>query len=643
MPDPVLKPRRKKIPDKVLCWEFFHCNKTACPVYLTGNLKCWLISETLCRERTQGKFLEKIELCLGCRVFHMNMDVPSMKETIKVVSRQFRHFRRMVEERDKELENMSLEMALGLSEVFEALKKISSGDPSVRMHDNSGIELISKLKRMVNMTAGEIGEIVDLSHEFAIGLAEHFEVLHRVSRGDLETRVSGGSKVELLESLKEVTNETIENISREIGKRVRAEKSLQQEKGIIDSAINSMPCIFCLMDGILRLVRWNRNFESVTGYSAEEMRKMQPVDFVDKDDKKEVEEKLREVAVKGQTTAEIYLLAKDGVRIPYMLTFLRFSSGAMNYFVMIGIDITDKKLTENMLREKEGRESLILSSLPIAFYTMQPPAFFGTIWVSAQIDRITGFLPEAFVKDPLLRLSRIHPDDRERVIKKFQSIGDEGNVIIEYRWQCADGSYNWFCDQAGLILDDKGRPREIVGALVDITERKHTEEALRILSLADELTHLYNRRGFFTFADQQLKIANRMKKKILLLFADLDDLKWINDNFGHHEGDHALTEFAGILRKTFRESDFIARIGGDEFVVLAVETEDANAETLTARLVDSLRTYNQNRTHDYPLSVSIGVSRYDPEAPCSIKELLAKADRLMYKQKKEKANFAGTD
>lgn len=582
-------------------------------------------------------------MCLGCKVFQMNMDVPAMRETIKVINKQFRQFRKMVEERDSELESMSLELALSLSEVFEALKKISSGDPTVRMQENSGIELISKLKHMVNMTAGEIGEIVDQSHEFAIGLAEHFDVLHRVSKGDLNTRVYGGSQVELLESLREVTNDTIENISREIVKRVMAEEDLKKEKGIIDSAINSMPCIFCLLDENVRFIRWNSNFGIVTGYSAEEIVQMHPADFFDKDDKKQVEQKIHEVLVKGQSTAEAYLSSKDGKKTPYLFTVLRFSSSNLNYFVMIGIDITDKKFTENILREKEEREALMLSYLPIAFYTKQPQGSFGAIWVSEQIDRITGFFPEDFIKDPLFWISKIHPDDHDHVMEEFQSICNKSTVVTEYRWKCADGSYNWFHDQAVLILNEKGEPFEIVGALVDITERKRTEEALRMLSLADELTGLYNRRGLFTFADQHLKIANRMKKKILLLFADLDDLKWINDNFGHHEGDVALIEVADILKKTFRESDFIARIGGDEFVVLAVETEETNAELLTARLLESLRAYNAKKKHGYNLSISIGISKYDPEIPCSIKELLDKADRNMYKQKKEKSSIANSN
>ena len=142
----------------------------------------------------------------------------------------FRQFRKTAEDLDKELENISMELAISLSEVFEALKKISSGDPEVRISEESEFEIISKLKYMVNLTAKDIGEMVDQSHEFAMGLAEHFDVLHKVSKGDLNVRVSGKSEVELLESLKNVTNETIESIDREISDRKIAEVKLSKSE-----------------------------------------------------------------------------------------------------------------------------------------------------------------------------------------------------------------------------------------------------------------------------------------------------------------------------------------------------------------------------------------------------------------------------
>jgi diguanylate cyclase (GGDEF)-like protein len=160
------------------------------------------------------------------------------------------------------------------------------------------------------------------------------------------------------------------------------------------------------------------------------------------------------------------------------------------------------------------------------------------------------------------------------------------------------------------------------------------EEALLALSLTDELTGLCNRRRFFVLTEQCLKVAVRTKKRPLLLFIDMDDLKWINDHYGHHEGDQALIGLASILKKTFRESDIIARIGGDEFVVL-LESTDENSEIIITRLHENVRDYNAKRPQ-HILSISVGTAHFDPEHPISIDELLAKADALMYAEKRRR-------
>jgi hypothetical protein len=216
------------MPKKVKCWEFFECTEKECAVYKSKELNCWLISGTHCRNEIQGKFLEKMEMCLQCEPFKANIDIDSMEDTLKVMNEQFAEFRRMVDERDRELEGISMELSVALSEVFEALKKISSGDPDVRIPESSQLELITKLKHSVNLTAESLAEIVDLSHEFATGLAEHFEVLHRVSRGDLTARVYGTSQVELLEALKKLTNQMIQSVSSEMTKRKWTEEQLQR-------------------------------------------------------------------------------------------------------------------------------------------------------------------------------------------------------------------------------------------------------------------------------------------------------------------------------------------------------------------------------------------------------------------------------
>src|SRR4030066_606833 len=212
----------------VKCWEVFTCAEKECPAYKIIETKGWLISGTHCRQDIQGKFLEKLEMCLDCVVFEANMDIVAMRDTLVIVNKQFKDFRMTITERDEELETTSMELALCLSETFEALNKIASGDPRVRISEDSGHELIAKLKQTVNKTAEGIETVVNQSHEFAIGLAEHFDVLNRVSKGEISARISESSQDELLKALGRITNHMIESVSREITERKRAEEEIRR-------------------------------------------------------------------------------------------------------------------------------------------------------------------------------------------------------------------------------------------------------------------------------------------------------------------------------------------------------------------------------------------------------------------------------
>ena len=166
--------------------------------------------------------------------------------------------------------------------------------------------------------------------------------------------------------------------------------------------------------------------------------------------------------------------------------------------------------------------------------------------------------------------------------------------------------------------------------------RMSTEDKLREMSLEDELTGLYNRRGFLTLAEQQIRVAHRSRKVMTLLYADLDDLKTVNDTYGHEEGDAALAAFARVLREAFRESDIIARLGGDEFLVLAVDAGDNKTDALLSRLRDKIRQANARKGRPYRLSVSLGTARYDPAGSSSVQDLIALADKRMYEHKAAK-------
>lgn len=176
---------------------------------------------------------------------------------------------------------------------------------------------------------------------------------------------------------------------------------------------------------------------------------------------------------------------------------------------------------------------------------------------------------------------------------------------------------------------------QFIGSLIvihDITERKAVERELRELSLLDELTGLTNRRGFNVLSNQLIRMADRMQLNAALFYIDLDRLKQINDGLGHAAGDQAIKAAAGILKRTFRSSDIIARFGGDEFVILAIESGGCSANVMLERLRAELEQQSA-ADGEYKVSFSVGVAVYEWDNPQPIESLLARADQAMYAMK----------
>lgn len=168
------------------------------------------------------------------------------------------------------------------------------------------------------------------------------------------------------------------------------------------------------------------------------------------------------------------------------------------------------------------------------------------------------------------------------------------------------------------------------------------ERELRFLALTDDLTCLYNRRGFFAAATQQLKLARRNQRELLLLFCDVDNLKKINDSYGHAEGDLALVRTANALESSFRDSDVLARLGGDEFVVLALNASGQDENAIIDRCLENLRWASREESR-YKLALSIGAARFDPKSSATLGELITQADAAMYEQKRSHRGIAVRD
>ena len=183
-----------------------------------------------------------------------------------------------------------------------------------------------------------------------------------------------------------------------------------------------------------------------------------------------------------------------------------------------------------------------------------------------------------------------------------------------------------------------------VAVVRDVTEKKRSEaelkeqaELLRSLSLRDELSGLYNRRGFLELSRQQLRHAARASRAACLFFADLNGMKAINDGLGHEMGDRALAATAKLLSGVFRDSDIVARLGGDEFAIFASECDAAGMSVLRNRVQSAVQNFNASTAEPFQLSISLGAALYDTSKPVELEALIEVADAAMYEEKRKRA------
>jgi diguanylate cyclase (GGDEF)-like protein/PAS domain S-box-containing protein len=256
--------------------------------------------------------------------------------------------------------------------------------------------------------------------------------------------------------------------------------------------------------------------------------------------------------------------------------------------------------------------------------------------VNRSLCELVGYSEEELLRSNFQTIT--HADDVGNDLANLYRLiqGETPTCQVEKRYVHKLGQVVWAMNSVSLVHDAEDNPAHFIFQIQDISERKRAESALQSLSLVDELTGLYNRRGFLAVTEQYLESFQRSDNGLVVLYADLDGLKGINDSLGHLEGDRALMRTAEILKEAFRSSDIIARLGGDEFVLLASVGADESAESLTDRLQQKIDLANAQRNRPYDLSISIGVAHYDPDEACPIEELMGRADRVMYEEKRKK-------
>jgi diguanylate cyclase (GGDEF)-like protein/PAS domain S-box-containing protein len=341
----------------------------------------------------------------------------------------------------------------------------------------------------------------------------------------------------------------------------------------------------------------------------------------------------------GYQIYEAPLQAWDGVHQVVFIksTYLR-PDGKIGGIIGILKDLTQRLRAEEELEQLRKFSDSTVQTMTEGLVLTDSDGKFS--FVNPAAAQMLGYTPAEMVEQDVISFV---PKDQQAIVKRedekrAKGISDRYELVFQHK----DGHRRTFLVSGGPRVQGS-QFAGTLAVLTDITDRKALEEEIKALSLRDQLTTLYNRRGFLTLAEQQLKTANRLKKKLAVLYLDMDNLKRINDTGGHKTGDRALTEMAFILKKSFRDADIVGRIGGDEFSVLAMETtRPIEADLLVRRLREKLDLFNARSSAEagFSLAASVGVFTRDPEDPITIEEMLSRADLLMYEEKKAKKGAA---
>jgi len=281
----------------------------------------------------------------------------------------------------------------------------------------------------------------------------------------------------------------------------------------------------------------------------------------------------------------------------------------------------------------EGRYRSLFENVPIGLYITEPDG--RIIDANAALVRMLGYPDKAELLGMLASDLYASPDDREHE----QTLFDDDAFVEDYETQlkCRDGRLIWVRDKCRAIRNDDGTIRAFEGSLQDITDEKASEEQLIHMAMHDPLTGVHNRYALTQLLETETSRARRYEHPIGVLMIDVNRFKEVNDRFGHATGDRVLRIVAEVLMSSVRDTDVVVRYGGDEFLVVLIET---NGETKIVR--DRILKAMSDRHPldlliDFSITLSIGLAHWSPGSAKSMESVLTQADAAMYEEKRRQS------
>src|SRR5687768_2567050 len=298
-------------------------------------------------------------------------------------------------------------------------------------------------------------------------------------------------------------------------------------------------------------------------------------------------------------------------------------AGRPVHWLGLMLDVTELIRTQAELHEAKSKYGALVEQIPAIVYVDVADENMSTSYVSPQIEAILGYSPQEYIEDPQLWEHILHPDDREEALATYLRGRESGGpFVFEYRLLARDGRTVWFRDSAIVLTDALGQAEYIQGVMLDITDGKVAQERIAFLAYHDKLTGLPNRTMFDELLGLALARAKRHNLGVVVVTVDLDDFKLVNDSLGHEAGDALLVQFAQRLSDATRETDLVARPGGDEFLLLLADLDQTPgipgahegvsvaAESVALRVQEALRTLFKVGETELYITASLGISAF---------------------------------
>ena len=404
--------------------------------------------------------------------------------------------------------------------------------------------------------------------------------------------------------------------------------------------LEATPECLVLVASDRRIVFANRRAEALTGYACAELVG------------RRIEVLLRQgIAEAGEPGRPLTAVAGDCRRkgtgpVPVEIHVGAVEANGESFALVTLRDISEVLAGNEARFEAEAKYRALVERIPAITYIDEVDENGRSIYVSPQVGDLLGISTQEWLDDPYSWRRHVHPDDIDRAWDEYvHACSNLETLSHEYRMVHEDGSILWVSEQASIIRDEAGEPWLIQGVIFDITERKKAEEEISFLAYHDKLTGLPNRAMFEEFVDIALARAERHGLGVGVLFLDLDNFKLVNDSLGHHAGDALLVELADRLRGCTRETDLVARQGGDEFLMLLSDLERGSgampgtdsavlvAESVASRVREALEEPFELSGTEFYASASIGISLF-PQDAGDADALLRNSDSAMYESKR---------